>query len=156
MIRSLLSLLLFISFDAKAVNILPKFRVQTQDGSYITNHTLKKDKKLIFIYFSPDCPHCNFYTIDLIEHLKELKESRILMVTYSSLKSIQQFYKDLHLNRYPQFIVSTEVKPYPLLRHFNISTMPFTAVYNRKQQLKQVYPKCPKIDILLDALKKMQ
>lgn len=46
---------------------LPDFKVFTLEGDFFTKDDLKKDKYALFIYFNPDCGHCQttFKTLNL-------------------------------------------------------------------------------------------
>ena len=105
------------------------------------------------IYFGTDCVHCKLYTKELLKHMDVLKNVQILMVTWSNLQSIQEFYKEFGLSKYPNFNVTTEGYTANLYRYFHVKTTPFTAVYNRNHQLIKIFDKSPVIDSLLASVK---
>ncbi len=163
---SLLFLLFFVvslhAQDSNKNKWIPPFRILKTDSVYITPAYLKKNKPVMIIYFAPDCTHCLHFTYDLKDamdkeikqHGKTLRNTQIVMVTFAMLQSIQVFYKDLGLAKYPNIIVGTEGYTYLVQRFYQVKTTPYIAVYNRGGQLIQAFEKVPKISELLAALKK--
>jgi thioredoxin-related protein len=145
-----------LSFKSVAQRIteLPPFHLLTTNSNYISLADLKNDKKIIIIYFSPDCSHCQLYTKELLKHMDVLSKTRILMITWVKLDMIQTFYNDFGLGKYPSFTVATEGDTYELFRLFNVKTTPYTAVYDKSHRLLKTFEKSPVIDSLLYLIKK--
>lgn len=148
--------------DAGKKKEIPPYRILNTDSTYITPANLKKNKPVIIVYFAPDCTHCQHFTNELKaalnkelkQHSKPLHNTQIVMVTYAMLQSIQIFYKDFGLSKYPNIVVGTEGYTYLVQRYYEVKSTPYIAVYNKHGQLIQGFEKAPKIADLLAALKK--
>ncbi|PTR01157.1 AhpC/TSA family protein [Mucilaginibacter yixingensis] len=142
----------FYGFSQKKA--LPPLHLTNLEGKPFTENNLQKNKKLLVIYFGPDCMACNYYTIDLMRYIKELANVQILMVSFARLPALKAFYNDLQLVKYKNITITNEAKPYPLSKFYEVKTTPFTAVYNKRHQLVTVFNKRTKLDVLLKALNK--
>ncbi len=146
--------IIYLPIKAQSINDLPQFHLLKNDGSFITQANLKKNEKVIVIYFGTDCSHCKLYTKELLKHMDVLAKTQILMITWSDLKSIQDFYSQYGLANYPNFLVTSEGYTYNLYRFFHVKTTPYTAVYDKRYHLIKIFDKSPVIDSLLAAVKK--
>lgn len=145
---------------AKVLHIdkIPAFKILTQDSVYVNNSILKSDKPVVFIYFSPDCSHCQHLMYELKPYMKDFSKTQVVMVTFiqnSYLKLLKEFRRDFSLNSYPNFITGTEYPDYKLQRYFQVATTPFIAIYDRKGKLVKYFDKVPKeVTEFVDVVKK--
>lgn len=141
------------------IDKIPAFKILTQDSVYVTNSILKSDKPVIFIYFSPDCSHCQRMMYELKPFMKDFSRSQVVMVTFiqpSYLKLLKEFRRDFSLGSYPNFITGTEYPDYKLQRYYQVATTPFIAIYDRKGKLVKYFDKLPKdITDIVNVVKKV-
>jgi thioredoxin-related protein len=140
------------------IDKIPEFRILTHDSVYVNNSILKNDKPVVFIYFSPDCSHCQRLMYELKPYMKDFSKSQVVMVTFiqkSYLKLLREFRRDFNLNSYPNFITGTEYPDYKLQRYFQVATTPFIAIYGRNGKLVKYFDKSPKeVTEFVDVVKK--
>lgn len=140
------------------IDKIPVFKILTQDSVYVNNSVLKSDKPVVFIYFSPDCSHCQRMMYELKPYMKDFSKTQVVMVTFiqnSYLKLLREFRRDFSLNSYPNFITGTEYPDYKLQRYYQVATTPFIAIYDRKGKLVKYFDKVPKeITDFVDVVKK--
>jgi thioredoxin-related protein len=148
---------------ADTLKVLPHYRLLNQDSVYVTQANLKKDKPVMIIYFSPDCPHCQRLTYEFKDefekeakhHTSELSHAQIVMATWTQFKAIQVFYREFGLNKYHNIVVGTEGTTMTLQRFYQVKTTPYIAIYSKTGQLVKVFDKVPKLEDILATLKKV-
>jgi thioredoxin-related protein len=136
---------------------IPPFRILTTDSAYFTPAKLKKNTKVIIVYFSPDCPHCQHLVTELKPKMNELGDTQVILITWSAnfdLRAIKTFNKEYKLGGYPNIIIGTEGYTYLVQKYYNVLSTPFIAIYNRKGKMVQSFSKPPKIDDVIAAVKK--
>jgi len=142
----------------KAVNPnIPPYRILTTDSVYTYPGKLKKDTRVMIIYFSPDCPHCQHLMYELKPKMKELGNTQIVMITWSSnhdIRAIKTFYRDFGLKAYPNIIVGTEGYDGTVMKYYHVVTTPFIAIYNRQGKMVKSFDKPPKTEEVIAAIKK--
>ena len=142
-----------------AIQNIPNFRILNQDSVYLTNANLKKGKAVMFIYFGPDCSHCQRLMYELKPEMNSFKNIQVVMVTFtktSLLKMLKEFHRDYVFAAQPNVLMGTEDPDYKVMRYFSVSTTPYIAVYGRNGKLVQAFDKSPKIPELIAAVKKAE
>ena len=152
-------LLLIFTYQGKAqltVNkpTVPAFSLLLTSGKRFNYQDIQKDKPLVLIYFAPDCDHCRDFTKKLTARIKDFSTAQIIMVSYVPIQPMQQFYKDLQLQQFPNIKVGTEENKFVVPNHFKIIKFPFTAVYNKSAKLMATFKEEPSLQALSTLLKK--
>jgi len=135
---------------------IPPYRILTTDSNYATPANLKKHRKLMLIYFSPDCPHCQHLTEEMKPKMKEFGDTQIVMITWSlnfDIRAIKDFVRDYDLKKYPNLTIGTEGYSDIVRKYFSIATTPYIAIYNSNGKLAKAFDKAPEIDKLVTAVK---
>jgi thioredoxin-related protein len=136
---------------------IPPYRILTTDSNYITPANLKKNTRVMVIYFSPDCPHCQRLTTELKPKMKELGNTQIIMITWSlnyDLRAIKAFYHDYGLAAFPNITIGTEGYTSFVQKYYRVTTTPFIAIYDRSGKMVKSFDKPPKVQDLIAAVKK--
>ena len=136
---------------------IPHYKILTKDSTYLTDANLKKGKPVMFIYFSPDCTHCQHLMYEMKPEMDNFKDIQIVMVTFTRidmLKMLKEFYTDFNLKAYPNISMGTEYPNYALQRYYQVAMTPYIAIYDHKGKLVKSFPKAPKMDELVAAVKK--
>lgn len=132
---------------------LPPFKLLKSDSSgWITKADLQKHKRTIIMLFSPDCEHCQKQTEILMEHLDELKDVQIVMATTLPLEKIKEFIRRFKLNDHPNFFIGRDNAMF-LGIYFDLHSIPLLAIYNKKDELINVFEGGAKWKKLAEALK---
>jgi thioredoxin-related protein len=133
---------------------VPAFHILKVDSfTYFTNSDLKKSHETIIMYFSPECDHCKHQTKDIIEEIDKLKNIEIVMATYFPFSEMKEFYTNFHIADHPNIKLGRDEK-YSIPPHYQIKSLPFLALYDKKGNLVTTFEGNQKISTLLDAFKK--
>lgn len=110
----------------------------------------------MIIYFSPDCSHCQHLMFEMKPQMDVFKNVQVVMITFVlQLKAIQTFYRDFDLKNYPNFTVGTEGYTYLVQRFYQVKTTPYIALYDKNGKLIKAYEKAPKVEELVEEVKKI-
>ena len=126
----------------------PVFNLQLTDSTNFKSSSLKKNSPVILIYFSPTCDHCQVYLSGILKNIESFKNFNIILVTYVDLAEVKKFETDYHLKAYPNIIAGTEGTNFKVRYFYNVVTFPFTALYDKNQNLAAIYRQPPSIDKL--------
>lgn len=117
---------------------VPPFRLlQTDSSTVFTKASLKKNKSVLVMLFSPDCEHCRHETEDIISRIRELKKIQIVMATIVPFNKMKQFYTEFALARFDNITVGRDID-YLLPSFYDIRNLPFLALYDKKRKLIEV------------------
>lgn len=135
---------------------IPPYHILTTDSVYETPANLKKNKATMIIYFAPDCSHCQHLMYDMKPQMQAFKKIQVVMITFAEpLKASQVFYRDFELKKYPNFTVGTEGYTYVVQKYYQVKTTPYIALYDKNGKLIKAWEKAPKVDELVEEVKKM-
>jgi thioredoxin-related protein len=114
---------------------LPSLQLVLSDSS--TKYTLEnvpKKKKVLLMIFSPDCEHCQHEAEQIVASKEALKDIHIIMATTLPIYKMQAFSEKFGLDKMENVVIAKD--PYYLLPGFyEIRTLPFAALYNKKGAL---------------------
>lgn len=131
---------------------LPTFEIVNLDSSgTISTYDIPKDKPILLMFFSPDCDHCIQMTGKMLDHMDVLKKVRIYMITPMSLQLLNTFYKNMNLEKYDN-IVAGKDEAFFFPRFYQVSTVPYIAVYDQHKVLVEAFPGQSTIDDILAAV----
>jgi thioredoxin-related protein len=134
----------------------PAFHILTKDSVLLTNANLPKNKAVMFVYFSPDCSHCQRLMYELKPEMKHFSNLEIVMVTFTRtemLKMLKDFSQTFNLKAYPNLMMGTEYPNYTLQRYFQVQTTPYIAIYDTKGKLVKAFDRKPEVKELVAAVK---
>ena len=139
---------------------VPHYRILRVDSTYITQDALNKNKPVMFIYFGPDCPHCQHLMSEMEKNMEPFKDIQIVMITftrteYPYLNMIKNFSRDYALPKYKNITMGTEYPGNKVLNYYHVSTTPFIAVYDAKGKMVKYFDKPPKVEDLIATVKKI-
>jgi thioredoxin-related protein len=155
--KGLIFCLMTIFFSVKSFSqTIPPFKMYRSDKTIFTAVDLPKTKPLILIYFDPDCEHCQKLMNGLFQKISEFKKAEIVMVTFKPIEELAGFEKKYNTHKYSNITVGTEGIGFYLRNYYQLVTMPFTALYDKKGNLNYSYRKETSVDDLVSRLKKIQ
>ena len=155
---ALFFLLLAICYSPIAKSqILPPFEMALSSGKvFKASKDLPKRKPVIVIYFDPDCDHCQKLMNELFKRINTFRNVEIVMITFKSLSETAAFEKKYATHRYPNVIVGTEGNYFYLRNYYKLVKMPFTALYDRSQNLVYSYREETSVDDLIKRVKNLK
>ncbi len=135
---------------------LPPFRMVQRNGKLFKAENLPMGKPILIVYFSPGCEHCEDFTRQLKANITQLKKASVAMVTYWPVADLNSFVHKFSLNNFSNIYTGTEGNSFFLRNYYNISQMPFVALYTKSGDLvKTWHTKIPVQDVVknIQALK---
>lgn len=114
---------------------IPPFHLlKTDSASFLTKDDLKKNRRTLIMFFSPDCDHCKHQTKAILDSLDKLGNIQIVMATYQPFGEMKDFYKNFRLSDHPNIMIGRDEK-YFLVPFFRIRNLPYLALYDKKGNL---------------------
>ena len=143
-------------FEADSLNepdSLPAFKYYTiKDNLPFTPNQLKKGLPVLFIYFSPDCDHCQHEVDAIKKNIDELKGVQIVMVSRQSKKEIWNFYNLHRIREYPiVMLMDTENSAHKM---FDFNFIPMIRLYNARWKRIAAYNQQAPVARLIENFKK--
>ncbi len=117
---------------------VPAFKLLLTDSSWFINGFLPAGKPVVFIYFSPDCGHCQLTAHAFEEKKEELKDIFFVWVSYLDLGLIKRFAEDYKMATEENVRIGRD-PAYFIPSYFRVKYTPFMAVYDKDGKLLQTY-----------------
>ena len=159
---AILSLFLFYAVKAQTpVNVpdppyvknpgLPPFSLLEVDSiHYITNNNLKKNRKVLIMFFSPECEHCKHQMRDILDNFSQFKDIQIVMATFQPFNEMKAFYTYFRIGDHANIHMGRD-EHYMLPPFFRMQSLPYLALYDKKGQLIAHFEGNQKIDTIMNA-----
>jgi thiol-disulfide isomerase/thioredoxin len=118
---------------------IPTFKLLLMDSSStISTDKIATEKPFVLFSFNPHCPYCKAQTIEIIDNAESLSNINFFMLSSSPFKEIKEYYNHFKLTKYKNIIVGQD-SANTFGRFYQVSGVPYIAVYNKNKLLKQVY-----------------
>jgi thiol-disulfide isomerase/thioredoxin len=132
---------------------IPPFHLLKLDSAnYLTKDDLKKNRRTIIMFFSPDCPHCKVQTESILADMKDFSDIEIVMATYQPFSELKEFNEHYHMGEHPNFMLGRDEK-FVLPPFYKIKNLPYLALYDKKGNLITTFEGTQKVDTILAAFK---
>ena len=132
---------------------LPPFRMEQVNGKVFKAEELPYGRPIVLAYFLPDCDHCQKLTEEIIGHIHAFDKASVAMITYYPVTSVGNFARKYGLNKYSNFYLGTEVERFFLKDYYQLTSLPFMALYNKNGDLQKAYYSEKGLDDLVQRLK---
>jgi len=130
---------------------IPPFHLLKLDSAtYLTKDSIRKNRKTIFMYFSPTCEHCKHQTEAILADFKDFKDIEIVMATYMPFDEMKEFDEHYKIYEHPNIKVGRDEKML-MPAFYRILNLPYLALYDRKGNLITTFEGTQKTDVLLKA-----
>ena len=114
---------------------IPPFHLLGIDSAtYLTKDDLKKNRRTMIMFFSPDCEHCKHQTEAILDSLDQLGNIQIVMATYQPFGEMKDFNTHYRLFEHPNFKIGRDEKFF-LVPFYRIHNLPYMALYDKKGNL---------------------
>jgi thiol-disulfide isomerase/thioredoxin len=151
--QAFLALLLAITAHSQP---MPPLKMQLPGNKVFDISEVPKGKPIILIYFDPDCDHCQKLMGEMFKKINQFKKAEIVFATFKPVSELDSLYKKYSVLKYPNVKMGTENATYYLRLYYDVTTLPFTALYDKKGNLNYSYRKETSVDDLIARLKKIQ
>ena len=123
-----------------AIKSIPSFKMLSVDSSLcISSENIPEGYPTIFMYFDPECEHCQLETERIMHHFDSFRHVKIFMITANESRSIiKQFQSYYHIDVATNFFVGQDYQ-YSFYRAYMAPSVPYIAIYDSHRKLKRVY-----------------
>lgn len=116
---------------------LPALNLLNADSTALNTASLK-NQPVILMYFSPTCDHCKQQMADMLKRMDDLGKYQLVLATYQPLADMKHFYSDYKLSQYHNITIGRDAQ-FKLPPFFQIRSLPYLALYDKKHQLITTY-----------------
>lgn len=134
--------------EVKTVNEYPDLVLRLTDGNDVRTRTLQGNN--VFVFFQPDCDHCQEEAIQIQQRLDEFKDYTLYFISSAPLEHISRFAENFHLHDKPQVKFAWTATE-GVLNHYGPIQTPSLYIYS-KGRLKQSFNGQTDLDEILAAL----
>ncbi len=113
---------------------LPQFNFTTLKGKIFTQDNLKPNTATVFIYFNSECDYCQHEAQSIYKNLEAFKNAQLIFVSEQPKEKIAEFANTYKLNNQPN-ITFLHDATYTFAHRFDATSIPYTLIYNKTQQL---------------------
>jgi thioredoxin-related protein len=131
---------------------IPEFEYMGLDSSTkYYSKLIPKGRPTVFVYFSPDCDHCQEETEDWIKNINRLKKTRFFFITNDSLERLKIFNQVFKIYQYSNMELGWDYK-WEFFNIFKPTGTPYLILYDKNNFLKAVIPGGAKSDTLISII----
>ncbi len=136
---------------AERIKTIPDFSFVTTKEETFTQNDLK-ELPTVFIYFNSDCDYCQSEATKIEKRLSDFKNIELIFVSFEPLEDIIKFAKIYKLYN-QENITFLEDKKGEFSKIFDVNSIPYIIVYNKKKEFKGKFKGATKIDKILKVIK---
>jgi thioredoxin-related protein len=130
---------------------IPPFHLLKLDSTgYLTKEDLKKHRRTIVMFFSPDCDHCKHQTESILADFADFKDVEIVMATYQPFGELKEFNTHYRLFEHPNIKLGRDEKFF-LAPFYKIRNLPYLALYDKKGNLITTFEGTQKVETIVKA-----
>ncbi len=135
-----------------SIQSLPAFSYQELSGGEFTNEDLDSEKPVILIYFNTECDYCQHEAAQISSSASLFKDSELLLISNESPDKIKEFVNTYKLpnNDYIHILQDSGAS---FATTFDVSSIPFSAIYDKDQQLIKTHKGAIKPSQLITIIK---
>jgi len=133
---------------------IPPFHLLKLDSAtYLTKDDIKKHRRTIVMFFSPDCDHCKHQTESILADFADFKDIEIVMATYQPFSEMKEFNTHYRLFEHPNIKIGRDEKFF-LAPFYKIRNLPYLALYDKKGNLITTFEGTQKVETIVKAFQK--
>lgn len=130
---------------------IPPFRLLEVDSVHvITKENIKKNRRVLLVFFSPECEHCKHQMRDILADFSKFKDIEIVMATFQPFEQMQAFYNNFRIVDHPNILMGRDEK-YMLPPYYRMQSLPYLALYDKKGNYITHFEGNQKVDTILNA-----
>lgn len=129
----------------------PPIRLLKVDSShYITKADIKKNRRILLMFFSPECEHCKHQIRDILADFSKFKDIEIVMATFQPFDEMKTFYSYYRIGDHPNIKIGRDEK-YFLPPYYKMQNLPYLALYNKHGQYITHFEGNQKVETILNG-----
>jgi len=130
---------------------IPLFRLLKVDSiHYVTKEDIPKNRKVLLMFFSPECEHCKHQIRDILAEMNKFKDIEILMGTFQPFEEMKTFYEYFKIGDHSNILIGRDEK-YFFPPYYKMQSLPFLALYDKKGQYITHFEGNQKVETILNA-----
>jgi cytochrome oxidase Cu insertion factor (SCO1/SenC/PrrC family) len=135
---------------------MPAFNLLKTDSTWYTNADLPARKPVIFIYFSPECGHCQIEMKNIALKMDSVKLNRaqFVLISFHPVPDLEKFGRTYDLFKFKNLVIGRDTK-YFLPSFFKVEFTPYIAVYDKKGKFNTEFRDGAKPEQLSEVLDKL-
>ncbi|NSL90765.1 thioredoxin family protein [Chitinophaga sp. Mgbs1] len=131
---------------------MEKFTVLEYDSTKrIQLDQLKGSKPIVVFYFSPTCPYCRAQTEEFLNNTERLSDVQLCFMTFTPLSEFRPYYDEFKFKDHPDVIAGVDDQQ-KFFNYFEITSVPFIAIYDKNKLLQRVINGPIKIKRLMELI----
>ena len=157
-----ISLILFLSFllinchqkneTAKSSPLMPAFNLLLLDSvTHLNTEKIATGEPSIFLYFSPDCEHCQKETADILGHMNSLKRAHFYFITNDPFERLQAYNKAFKLYKYSNITLARDYTFF-FPAHFEKVAPPYLVIYDQQKHLRTILQGETPVETLISSI----
>jgi thioredoxin-related protein len=129
----------------------PPIRLLEVDSvHYVTKSDIKKNRKVLLMFFSPECDHCKHQISDILAEFDQFKDIEIVMATFQPFDEMKNFYNYYRIGDHSNIRMGRDEK-YFLPPYYKMQSLPYLALYNKKGQYITHFEGNQKVQTILNG-----
>jgi thioredoxin-related protein len=161
-LSAIMGLFSFFSIQAQSTAALPEAPYLKNPGfppvhllevdsvHYINKENIKKNHKILLIFFSPECEHCKHQTRDILADFGRFKDIQIVMATFQPFDEMKTFYNYFRIGDHANILMGRDEK-YVLPPFFRMTSLPYLALYDKKGEYITHFEGNQQVDTIMKA-----
>jgi len=135
----------------KRILSLPEFSFNTIDGQVFKSESIKSGPVLI-AYYHPECEHCRYEINELFNNLKQIPDTKILLISFAQRDSIIAFIGERinYTDKNVFLLIDDSLK---FINYFQTNAIPSTFIYDKELKLKRIFRGEVKPEAIINLLK---
>jgi thioredoxin-related protein len=130
---------------------IPPFKLLKVDSvHFVTREDLKKNHRVMIMFFSPECDHCKHQMNDILADYNKFRDIEIVMATYQPFDEMKSFYTYYRIADHPEILMGRDEK-FMLPPYFRMQSLPCLVLYDKKGNFVRKFEGNQKVDTLLNA-----
>ena len=130
---------------------IPPFKLLKVDSvNWLTKDDIRKNKRTIIMFFSPECEHCKHQMQDILADFDKFKDIEIVMATYQPFNEMRDFYNYYRIGDHPNIKMGRDER-YGMQPYYQFHSLPFLALYDKKGNLIARFEGNQKVSTLMNA-----
>ena len=130
---------------------IPPFKLLKVDSlHYVSRDDIKKNHKVLLMFFSPECDHCKHQLRDILTDINKFKDIEIVMATFQPFDEMKSFYEYFRIADHSNILMGRDER-YFLPPFYRMQSLPFLALYDKKGEFITRFEGNQKVDTILNA-----
>jgi len=161
-LTAVLGLFSLFSLQAQSTTALPEAPYMKNPGfppihllevdsvHFVTKDLIKKNHKILLMFFSPECEHCKHQIRDILADFGKFKDIEIVMATFQPFDEMKTFYNYFRIGDHLNILIGRDEK-YLLPPFYRMQSLPYLALYDKKGQFITHFEGNQQVDTIMKA-----